>query len=645
MRSALPTALLFAALAALPCPADPAADDAASTIRANEMRARIEFLASDELEGRATLQRGNDSAAKYIASEMRRIGLSPGGPDGSFFQDVPLWVSSYKYNYFLELRFKGGKERIDFEAFKHFTIGPGSGHDTVEGGILFAGYGITAPEYGWDDYKGIDATGKVVVVFRHEPQENDEKSAWDGKKMTKHSSFESKIENAKHHDAAALVIMNDPLGGHDPLFDSVDVVPDTMVSRTSIGFEEGKQPRNEPGGMPVVFLTMDSACRILHKTVDEMIAVQKEMDGSGNSGAFSVAGELKVRTQVVGRLQTTEKKLARNVAGVLPGGNPSKMDEVLVIGAHYDHLGSFGSGDDTIHNGADDNASGTAGVLEIAEAFCAMEKRPDRTVLFIAFTGEEIGLLGSRYYADHPLFPIDNTVAMLNLDMIGRDSNDDPKNARQVGVAGGATSSSWRPLLDGLVPSSNLELTWLDTDPGGSDHQPFRDKRVPVLFFFTGFHKDYHQIGDHADKIRFDKSADIARLAFRVALDVADRRKRPDWTDPVGARPERMEQGASAHRGDEIAIRQLSEEEAKRAGLDAEMKGLRVLFSKRKDLREGDVILEAGDAPVTDPGEFMKLLASRKGGSVSLFVQRGKRGTFFVHLKGTDLEGWAPGIK
>ncbi len=644
MRFALPAAAL-AALSALPCLADPAAEAAAATIRARDMRARIEFLASDELEGRATLQRGNDAAAKYVASEMRRVGLSPAGTDGSFFQDVPLWVSSYKYNYFLEMRFQGEHERLEFEGFKHFTIGPGSGNDTVEGGVVFAGYGITAPEYGWDDYKDLEVTGKVVLVFRHEPQENDPKSAWDGKKMTRHATFESKVENARAHGAAAIAILNDPLGEHVPLFQSVDVVPEAMVSRTSIGFEQGKAPRNEAGGMPVVFLTMETACKILHRTVEELIAIQKDIDGTGNSGTFTVPGDLKIRTQVVGRLQTTEKKTARNVVGVLPGSDASRMDEVLVIGAHYDHLGSFGSGDDTIHNGADDNASGTAGMLEVAEALCSMEQRPDRTIVFVAFTGEEIGLLGSRYYVDHPLFPLEKTVGMVNLDMIGRDANDDPKNARQIGLAGAGTSPAWRPLVEAHQPESKLTLDFLDQDPGGSDHQPFRDKRVPVLFFFSGFHKDYHQVGDSADKIRFDKSADVARLAFRVALDVANAARRPEWTEPKEARPERMEQGASAHKGEEIAIRQLSEEEAKKAGLDADVKGLRVLYSKRKDLLEGDVILEAADAPISDPAEFVSLVKSRKGGSVSLFVQRGKRETLFVHLKGEDLEGWAAGIK
>ncbi|MCE9584026.1 MAG: M20/M25/M40 family metallo-hydrolase [Planctomycetes bacterium] len=644
MRSILPAAALVAGLSAFSCFADPA-DDAAATIRANDMRSRIEFLASDELEGRATLQRGNDSAAKYIASEMRRIGLSPGGPNGSFFQDVPLWVSSYKYNYFLELRFKNDKERLEFEGFKHFTIGPGSGHDTVEGGVVFAGYGITAPEYGWDDYKDLNVSGKIVFVFRHEPRENDPKSVWDGAKMTKYASFEAKIANAKAHEAGGLVILNDPLGGHEPLFVSSDVVPEPLVTRTTVGFEEGQPPRNEQGGMPVVFATMETACRILHRTVDELSAIQKEIDEAGSPVTFAVEGELKMRTQVVGRLQTTEKKFARNVAGVLPGGNPGKMSEVLVIGAHYDHLGTSGSGDDTINNGADDNASGTSGMLEVAEAFCSMDKHPDRTILFVAFTGEEIGLLGSRYYVDHPLFPLASTAGMINLDMIGRNANDDPANARQVGVAGAGTSPSWRPLLESHTPGSKLDLSFLPQDPGGSDHAPFREKGVPVIFFFTGFHKDYHQVTDSADKINFQKSADVARLAFRVALDVADAKKRPEWSDPSGARPEHMEQGASAHRGEEIAIRQLSEEEARAAGLATDIKGLRVVWSKRKDLREGDVILEAGDEPVTDPGAFMKLLASMKGGSVSLFVERGKKGSLFVQLKGADLEGWRPGLK
>jgi hypothetical protein len=621
------------------------ADDAASTIRREELRAHIEFLASDELEGRGTLQRGNDVAARYLASEMRRVGLSPGGPDGSFFQEVPLWVSSYKYTYFLELRFRSPSERQEFEAFKHFTVAPGSGHDTVEGDVVFAGYGITAPEYGWDDYAGVDAAGKAVVVLRHEPRENDEKSPWEGRKMTKHATFEAKIENARRHGAAALVIMNDPLGGHEPLFESADLVPDTMVHRTEIGFEKGGEPRISPGGMPVVFVTMETACGILHKEMEELAAIQKEMDASGKPAPFQVVGSLKVRTQLAGRLQTTERKVARNVAGVLPGADPARMSEVIVVGAHFDHLGTYGSGDDTIFNGADDNASGTAGLLEIAEAFCRLKERPARTLLFLAFTGEEIGLLGSRWFVDHPLFPLENTVAMINLDMIGRDGNDSAANAKAVIAAGANTSPLWRELLTLHGADSGLDVQPSGEDPGGSDHQPFRDRRVPVLFFFTGFHKDYHRVSDHADRIRFDKVEAVSRLAFRVASDLAARPDRPEFTDPKDARPERVEQAGAIRHGDALILRQLTEEEARRDGLDPSIRGMRVVLSKREDLKEGDVILEVGDEPCPDAEEFLRLLKERKGGSASLFVQRGKARTFFVHLKGAELEGWKPGAR
>ena len=618
--------------------ADP--EDASSTIRAGDLRAHVEFLASDDLEGRATLQRGNDIAAKYLAAQMRRIGLSPAGADGTYFQDVPLWVSSYKYQYFLELRHDGPGRRSEFEGFKDFSIVPGSGHDTVEGGVVFAGYGITAPEYGWDDYAGLEVKGKVVVVFRHEPREADEKSVFDGAKATKHSSFEEKIRNAAAHGAAAVLILNDPLGGHDPLFERADVVPDQMVHRTSVTFEEGVEPKNAQGGTPALFVDLPTACTILGRSAQEIAGLQREMDREMKPQGFEAEGKLKVRSQVFGRLQTTELKRSRNVAGLVPGSDPSKMKEVVVVGAHYDHVGIFGSGDDTIHNGADDNASGTAGILEIAEAVASMRERPARSILFVCFTGEEMGLLGSQYYAKHPLFPLDDTVAMLNLDMIGRWSRDDPANARQVVVAGITTSPSWRDLLEKHRPSSGLEPVYSPEDPGGSDHIPFRNARIPSIFFFTGFHKDYHGVGDTSDKIDFEKAALVARFAYRVTCEVAGRGRRPEFRDPKEARPERVEQAPRVSHGDDLVLRVLSEEEARKAGLENDVLGLRVHLSKRPDLREGDVILEVADEPVKDVEGFLKALEKGKGGTLSLFVMREGVGCVFVHLKGKDLEGW-----
>ncbi|NUN49530.1 MAG: M20/M25/M40 family metallo-hydrolase [Candidatus Brocadiae bacterium] len=635
----LRTAFLAAFACAAAC-ADPL-DDALATIRPGDVRAHVEFLASDELEGRATLQRGNEIAARYIAGQMRRIGLSPAGPDGSWFQDVPLWISSYRYTWFLELVHTRGGRRDAYQAFLDFTVAPGSGRETAEGPVLFAGYGITAPEYDWDDYAGIDARGKVVVVFRHEPQENDPASRWEGRAMTRHAEFANKVGNAKAHGAVAVVFVNDPLGGHGPLFTPTDVVPDTMTHRTEIGFEEGKDPRNATEGTPAVFVSPEAACAILGRTVEDLREMQRALD-AGTPGSYETGGKLLVRTQVVGRLQTTEKKISRNVAGILPGSHPSRMGEVVVVGAHFDHLGVSGSGDDTIFNGADDNASGTAGLLEIAEALASLPEKPDRTVLFIAFTGEEIGLLGSRWYVNSPLFPLDSTVAMINLDMIGRDAGGNPANAKSVTVAGAGTSGAWGPLLGALRSATDLTLLPTNQDPGGSDHFPFRDHRIPVLFFFTGFHPDYHQVSDHAGKIRYDKAAAVARVAARAVHEIAGLRERPAFQDPADTRPEHPEGAERVWLGKDIVLRVLSDEEADKAGLPPDARGLRVWHSRRPTLlQDGDVVVEADGRDTPDVEAFLQALAGRKGRSVTLFVLRGPKTSLFVHLTGEDLEGWA----
>jgi hypothetical protein len=613
------------------------AEDPAQEIREADIRAHVEFLAGDELEGRATLQRGCEVAAAYIAAQMRRVGLAPAGSEGTFFQEVPLWVSSYKYQVTIELDLVGRGDEGKFRPFQDFSIAPGCGNATADGDIVFAGYGITAPEHGYDDYAGVDARGKVVAVFRHEPRENDAASPFEGKENSRHASFDAKIANAREHGATAILIFNDPLGGHEPLFEKTDLVPDTFVHRTEVGFEEGRHPKNAAGGLPAFFLSIETAARILQRTTEELRDLQESIDFDLKPRSFRAEGRLRIKAMTHGRLQTTERKIVRNVAGVLAGKNAALQEEVVVVGAHYDHLGAFGSGPDRIYNGADDNASGVAGMLEIAEAMAGA--RPDRTVVFVAFVAEEIGLLGSRWYADNPLFPLEDTVAMVNLDMIGRDSNDDPASADLVMAVGFQTSPAWRPMLEKLQPASGLRIFWPGSDPGASDHQPFRDRGVPVLFFHTGFHRDYHKPGDHADRINFPKARAVSRLAWQVCSELAGKAPRPEFRDPAKARPVTMEAGKRVS-GPGVELRELSEEEAKAAGWGADVRGLRVLSSKRADLKEGDVVIEVNDLVVGNAADFVAAMERVRGGTAALFVLREKRGADFVHLKGAETEGW-----
>ena len=478
---------------------------ATATINSSQYLDDIKFLASPELRGRASGSPELEKAGGFIAGRFREFGLKP--VDGkNYYQAFSVQTASHlgKGNRFHFV--EGGKPvSLRFpEDFVPFGFSPSA---KIAGPLVFAGYGITAPEHQYDDYAGLDVKGKIVVILRHEPQENDEKSAFNGNKLTEHARFASKASNAKMHGAVAVVLIND-----------VAAHPGQPDELAKFGLEDG--PSN--AGIPFVQVKAERVAAWFKDAGKSLEGIEAAIDKDLKPQSFAFPENLKVDAQVdIER----EMKTVHNVAAYLPG----ETDEYVVIGAHYDHLGLGGqfslapSMTGTVHPGADDNASGTAGVIELARWFSKQPKQK-RGILFLTFAGEELGLLGSAYYVEHPELPLGNAVAMINMDMIGR------VREGKVYVGGVATGSNLRAMLDQITPKYQLKIDYSDSSGyGSSDHTSFTIGKVPVLFFFSGLHSDYHKPSDTWDKIDASGASRVLELVADITDHLREEAERPQF--------------------------------------------------------------------------------------------------------------------
>jgi hypothetical protein len=484
---------------------------ATETITPALMQAYIGFLASDSLLGRNTPSPGLDTAAAYIARHFRDFGLQP--LNGTWFQDLDFCYADLGEGNRLTVTGPSGTR--DFELKSGFVPYEMTSTGEVIAAVVFAGYGITAPEFNYDDYAGLDVKGKIVLVLRQEPGQSDSTiSAFKGKEMTSHSWLKEKLDNAVKHGAAGLMVVSGPLNytsmkprGY-PWPSLSKTLPRDVLPLTSCD--------DAAGGIPVVQVGAD-VVTALGLPPDNLLKIQQEIDRTLRPVAHAIEGrEVTLKTVLKNRPLG-----GRNVIGYLEGSDPALKNEVVVIGAHYDHVGfipEHKADTDYIYNGADDNASGTSGVMAVAKAFTAMKERPKRSVLFMAFAGEEKGLLGSATYVKHPLIPLENTVAMLNLDMIGR------KSADSLMIIGARQNPGLSEVIRKENRKIGLKITFSKNKRmgGGSDHYSFYRKDVPAVFFFTGIHDDYHQVYDNPDRIDAAKASRVARLAFLTAWKIAN---------------------------------------------------------------------------------------------------------------------------
>ncbi len=564
--------------------------------------AHVKFLAAEGMHGRATGSPELEKAGAYIAKQFKADGLQP--VDGkNYLLAFPVTTNAKlgTGNRFVYTE-DGKSTKLKFEdEFIPFNF---SSRAEVSGNVVFVGYGITAREYNYDDYAGVDVKNKLVLVLRHEPQEFDEKSVFAGKVYTEHSQFFSKVVNAKNHGARGVILINDR-ANHRGESDQLEVF--------------GRTAGPADGGIPFVQIKADVAERWIAKTGKNLDDLEADIDKDLKPRSFALPDSLRVAETVdVERVVKT----AHNVAAYLSG----ETSEYVIIGAHYDHLGlgeQFSMAPSlagTVHPGADDNASGTAGVIELARRFAA-EPKPKRGILFLAFAGEELGLLGSSYYVNHPSLPLDKAVAMLNMDMIGR------VREGKVYIGGGGTGTTLRGMLDQVIPNYKLKVDFSDTTGyGSSDHTSFTTKQVPVLFFFSGLHSDYHKPSDTWDKIDGPGTVTLLKMIADVTARLQEAPDRPQFV--------RVLPPPSAHGGAEGSGPSTGSGYGPYFGSIPDFGDIPngVKFADVRDgspaskagLRAGDILIEFDSKPIQNLYDFTYALRSKKpGDQVLVKVLRG----------------------
>jgi hypothetical protein len=524
-------------------------------IREVDLRADLDFLTSDALAGRMSLQPGDDAAAAWVASEFAKAGLVPTAKDAagkpSYLQAMDL--IEYKPD---RAATTATLKRGGGEVVWHAPQVAGGYKDDVDltAPVVFAGFGITAPELGYDDYKGVDAKGKIVLVFDHEPQETDPRSIFNGTGNTRYATSRVKLMIAQAHGAVAVLMVPEPNRKH------------LTNAERSAKIGGGEATRLIP--LPLQAIASEDDLHIPLVSIQDDVAA-KLVETSGKTPSQLQSGIDKDLTPQSCALPDTSltihlKNLSRrtgttyNVAGLLPGSDPRLAPETILISGHHDHNGysprtskdggeAHGIGEAQgidVWRGADDNGSGTVGVVELAQAFARNAERPKRSILFVVFASEERGLLGSYYMAQHPLRPLATTRAMINFDMIGRNETPSPQTDGLIEIPADTTNrlnligALYSPDYDRVVKEENKAIGLALDDRFDhesalniffrSDQFPFVLHDVPAFWFFTGFHPDYHHTTDSAEKINYVKMTKILKLAYLTAWRFGD--------DPVGPR-------------------------------------------------------------------------------------------------------------
>jgi hypothetical protein len=479
--------------------------------------------------------------------------------------------------------FTDGKEK-SFELSKDFTALGFTDNKEVKGNLVFAGYGITAKDLNYDDYANIDVKDKIVIVFRNHPDMKSPHSKFD-----QYSSLRYKTTTARDNGAIGIIFVNTKENKEDVL---VDFKYDNASKITGISALSAKRD-----------------CLNFISLID----IQNQIDSTLTPKSFLLdEGVIAQISTEVNEVRGT----SLNVGAYLETGNEKLKDEYLVLGAHFDHLGWGGDnslymGEPSIHNGADDNASGTTGLLELAEKFASIKNQINRKIVFIAFSGEELGLLGSSYVVNNFPLPIENDITMINMDMIGRlnDKND-------LIVYGTGTSSKWKNILDDKN-EYDFNLTFNDEGFGPSDHSSFYGKKVPVLFFFTGTHSDYHKPSDDADKINLAGQEKLLKYVYDVTLTIVNSEARPDYISV-----ERKDTGKMT--GTKVYVGTVPD-------FAGEVDGYKLggvtdgSPAAKAGLQAGDIITQFGEKKISNIYDFTYALGNYvPGDKVKVLVKRGE---------------------
>ena len=543
-----------------------------ATLNETSLRANLAYIASDKLAGRMSLQPGDDLAIAWIADEFAKAGLKPAATDAT---GKPSYLQSFEL-----VEYRPDRSETHIEIVRKYPAGGmipttwnapqafGAFKRAVDltAPVVFAGYGITAPELGYDDYKGIDAKGKIVFVFDHEPQEDDPHSIFNGTGNTRYATTRVKLLNAQAHGAVALVVVAEPNRKHLTNAERSARIGGSVTRAIPI---PSQAIADDEVDIPSV-LIVDKVAEQLFSTSN---VTGSELQSAIDKNLTPQSRDLPNTAMTLHLRNSSERRgTTSNVAALLEGSDPSLKAETVMITAHHDHDGSSpcaegrGGIDENgkpapagpdclqIWHGADDNGSGTVGVVNLARAFAANGTRPKRSLLFVVFASEERGLLGAYWMAAHPLRRLATTRAQINFDMIGRDEQASPQTDGLIQIPADTTNrlnligALYSPDYNRVVKEENKRVGLVlddrfDRDSAlnvffRSDQFPFVLKNIPAFWWFTGFHPDYHHITDTVEKIDYAKMRKILELAYLSAWHFADNSPTPKFVAnpmPAGA--------------------------------------------------------------------------------------------------------------
>ncbi len=490
----------------------------AQQISPQSIEKHLRIIAADDMEGRETGEPGQKKAAAYVAGQLATMGFPAIGEQGGYFQTILFKRQKWSR---IEMSNQGVEQR-HLRDFYSLPDENDSRSETAINELIFLGYGIEDPAY--NDYaKAGDLKGKHILIFGGEARHADGKFQISGTNEPSIWSYamEQKLAIAKQKGVATVFVIDPDF--RNQLGNARKISLDGRNQMASV--KESDRPTAN-----TVYISSELAKNLLGKAYKKLIKSRKKLEKSGTLTPFGIPVAITLTQE-----KQVNELVGENIFGFVEGSDPSKKEEIVVFSAHYDHIGRKG---DVIFNGADDNGSGTSSLLSIAETVMKAKIAGEgsaRSILFVWVSGEEKGLLGSDYYVNHPLFPLDKTVVDINVDMVGRVDEKYAENPYYIYVIGSDRLST---ALHQINEAMNKQYTQLvldytynaESDPNRyyyrSDHYNFAKKGIPSIFYFNGTHEDYHQAGDTVDKIHFDKMAKVAQLIFHTGWEIANRAER-----------------------------------------------------------------------------------------------------------------------
>ena len=543
----------------------------------------VRALAAPRMEGRGAGTKGLERAADYIGRQFHRSGLQPAGEHN--YRQAFTVTTGARLRGDNRLVVRDGRNEKKLGLNEDYVPLSFSSVRTVSGPAVFAGYGISASEFGYDDYLHLDVKDKVVIVLRYEPDGFHKK---DGQgPRTHHAHLITKAINARNRGAKAIVLVNGKLA---------DKEEDELL-------KFGRMAGPGDAGIVMVQVKNEVADKWLQAAGKSLARVQQEIDSKLQPQSFALVDSLQLEIKVA--IERTHATV-HNLLAYLPG----ESDEYVIVGAHYDHLGRGNENSlapsqiGTIHPGADDNASGTAALLELAREFSSRQRRARRGVLFAAFAGEEIGLLGSSYWVNHPTRPLAKAIAMVNMDMVGRIKDS------KLYVGGVGTGSTFKALLESASAGRNFTIEPSAGGYAASDHTSFLAKKIPVLFFFSGLHSDYHKPSDTWDKINAESAAQLLDLISEATGSLLAAEQRPEFKEVETARSSGGGGGGYGPYFGSVPDFGQAEGGVKFADVTPNSP------AAKAGLKAGDVLVQFNDKPISNLYDFTDALRRSKVGDV-----------------------------